>query len=193
LTILLCCAFAGSAQAEAPSGESGLLNGAAEFTKEYLSDKRRAGALVGSVLGAALTVHPAGSIVGSILGFWVGKATMHEDPVARAAAREQGSYHSQRSIVPADGTAVASLSFAEPGTTTFEPIAAPPAASPAGTVPMPTLAMLPGSAPVSPLGPLGGRLPTPPSRDQLAMLCGNGGSGRNDSRLRNACFYFQGH
>lgn len=194
-----------AAGALAESEDSGLLNGAAEFTKEYLSDNRRAGALVGSVLGAALTVHPAGSIVGSILGFWIGKTTMHDDPRAQAEARSEDPLDPRRPIIPAEGSAVASLSFSEPGEVRqFASMPSAAAASSAGSlfapVPeesgmlaMPTLAILPGSAPASPLAPLGGRLPEPPTRDQLAMLCGNGAGSSQDQRLRKACFYFQGY
>lgn len=188
VSVLLAALLLGmSAGAQAEEDRDGLLNGAARFTQEYLADKRRAGALVGSLLGTALTVHPAGSIVGSILGFWIGKATMHDDPSVRAAARSEGPLDPRRSIIPADGSAVASLSFSEQG----EARQLAPEAG--GVLAMPTLAILPGSAPASPLAPLGGRLPVPPSRDQLAMLCSNGAGSSQDQRLRKACFYFQGY
>lgn len=207
LAILLLGISAG-AQAEDEGG--GLLNGTAKFAQEYLADKRRAGALVGSLFGTALTVHPAGSIVGSILGFWIGKATMHDDPRVLAQVRSEDPLDPRRPIAPADGSAVASLSFSAPGEVRqFEPLPSPSSPSPSvavaaaprsepapaaeGLLAMPTLAILPGSEPASPLAPLGKQLPVPPSRDQLAMLCSNGAGSGQDQRLHKACFYFQGY
>lgn len=204
--------FTGSGAALAQDG-GGLLHGAAGFAEEYLADKRRAGALVGGLLGSALTAHPAGSIVGSILGFWIGKATMYEDPRLKAEAEADTAFlDPRRPIVPDAGGTVASLSFSSGEATTLAPLApaagsiaavpapgvlssaaAAPAPSGGSLLAMPTVAILPGGAPASPLAPLAGHLPIPPDRDQLAMLCSNGASSSRDHRLRKACFYFQGY
>jgi len=71
--------------------------GSPESTKEFLSDPSRVGSLTGTILGGALTAHPAGTVVGSILGFFVGKQSMFESPEKQRLA--QSSY-AQRSIIP---------------------------------------------------------------------------------------------
>lgn len=83
---------------------------ASEFTRDYLSDPRRVGTLAGSILGGALTAHPAGTVLGSLVGFFIGKQSMfNEDD--RPGQQQTG--FAQRSIVPiaGEGVPVQTLSF----------------------------------------------------------------------------------
>lgn len=54
--------------------EEGSSNGA----RDFLSDPQRVGSLTGTILGGALTAHPVGTVAGSIIGFFIGKQTMHK-------------------------------------------------------------------------------------------------------------------
>lgn len=76
--------------------DSGISNG----TREFLSDPKRVGTLTGSILGGALTAHPAGVIAGSIAGFLIGKKSMFKsEEELRLAQMKYG----QRSIIPGTG------------------------------------------------------------------------------------------
>lgn len=149
----------------------------AEYARDYLSDPRRAGSLVGSILGGALSAHPAGPMVGGILGFLVGKSTLFEDEDDKSAMRAAST---TRPIVTSTTAPVATLSFgagaAADGTTLAAPaapafIAATAAA--AATAPMPAI-----------------------SPEQLASLCNRGPAAEHLSpaharvrQLRLLCFY----
>lgn len=82
-------------ETENPSDEAkddwSVRQGIDDVTQEYLSDRRRAGSLAGGLLGGALMAHPAGTLVGSIAGFFLGKATHHDDPTASKADQWQQS------------------------------------------------------------------------------------------------------
>lgn len=65
--------------------------------RSFLSDPQRVGSLTGTILGGALTAHPIGTLAGSIIGFFIGKETMHKDPEQQQPA--QYSY-AQRSFIP---------------------------------------------------------------------------------------------
>lgn len=181
----------------ATDGDKALIDVAADFTTEYLSDRRRAGSLVGGILGGALTAHPAGPFIGSLLGFWIGKATMHEKEDKEGVSAVTW-VDPRRPIVPESGvSSVAAMSF-DGGTVSFDTsfsgadVGVAVRAEPA-ILAAPALDMMPGAAPASPFAPLAGRLPEPPSRAQLAMLCAGASADPPDPRLRNACFYFSGY
>ena len=87
-----------------------------DVTQEYLSDRRRAGSLAGGLLGGALMAHPAGTLVGSIAGFFLGKATHHDNPTASNASQLQAS----RRFAPTEPDAEAPvLSLSDPDTGTL--------------------------------------------------------------------------
>lgn len=89
-----------------------------DILREYLSDPRRVGALSGSVLAGALTAHPAGPVLGSLIGFMIGKQAMFDEDKVRA--QRQQAEHARRDIIPASGQPVATLSFSQPQTITFQ-------------------------------------------------------------------------
>ncbi|HHJ81210.1 MAG TPA: hypothetical protein ENJ65_06210, partial [Candidatus Tenderia electrophaga] len=64
--------------------------------REFLSDPHRVGSLTGTIIGGALTAHPAGVVAGSVIGYYVGKKTMHQSTEAQIA---QASY-TRASIIP---------------------------------------------------------------------------------------------
>ena len=70
----------------------------ADTAREFLSDPGRVGSLTGTILGGALTAHPAGTLAGSIIGFFIGKQSMFESPEKQKLA-QIGQV--QRSIIPA--------------------------------------------------------------------------------------------
>lgn len=76
----------------ADSKEAGLFDEVSEFARASLTDHRQAGSFAGSLLGAALSTHPAGSIVGGIVGFFAGKLTMStEDEQTEGQTRDVGA------------------------------------------------------------------------------------------------------
>ena len=181
------CVMAGEVAADEAGGNGGpgVAEMTSEFVKDYLSDRRRVGSLAGSVIGGALTAHPAGPVVGGIIGFMVGKQTMFED--GPASADVPSVVDVRRAIVPDQGSAVATLSFDDPAGISF----APPVATATATAPhQPTIATVvaPAALAPQPLGP-----PALPgmTREQLAGMCASGGAARSDPRLRGVCFYFQ--
>ncbi len=42
-------------------------------TRDFLADESRVGSLAGTLIGGALTAHPAGTVVGAVVGYVVGK------------------------------------------------------------------------------------------------------------------------
>lgn len=162
--------------------DKGLTEHTSEYVRDYLSDPRRAGALTGSLLGAALTVHPAGTVIGSLVGFFIGKQSMFDEDKARAQQRLVTA--SRRDIIPLDGTgqAVPTLSFANPKAITFSEVA--PTRPAASTAFLPTRAAPAGSVAVLPVTPAPHRL----LREQVAEICG-GDMRPADPRLGALCFY----
>jgi len=65
--------------------------------REFLSDPQRVGSLTGTIIGGALTAHPAGAAAGTILGFFVGKQSMFE--TAEQKEIKQSRY-AAASIIP---------------------------------------------------------------------------------------------
>lgn len=93
--------------------EGGLFDEVSEFARASLADHRQAGSIAGSLLGAALTSHPAGSIVGGIAGFFAGKLTMStEDEQMEELAEDLGAVKADALPLLALSPAV-SLSLAE--------------------------------------------------------------------------------
>lgn len=138
-----------------------------EYFRDYLSDPRRTGSLAGSIIGGALSAHPAGPIVGGLVGFLVGKQSMfNEDKVK---AQRESLLYARRDIVPPGGAeSVPILSFASAQGVTFD---TPPAGSGlAGSQAAPKLASF--------------------SREQIAAMCVGGVLA--DPRMRALCFYSQG-
>lgn len=183
------------AQSESEPAEKGMADQASEYVQDYLSDRRRVGALAGSILGGALTAHPAGTVVGSIVGFIIGKTTMFEDENTPAST----TLAANRPIIPTDDQAQAAptLSFAnvqggggdgQPAmvapnaASSMAPLALPaPGTAPSGLAPQ-------GSAPATPYP--AAPLPAGFTREQIASMCAAGRPA--DPRLRPMCFYFQG-
>jgi len=153
-----------------------------EQMRDYLSDRRRTGALTGMILGGALTAHPAGTVIGSLIGFFIGKESMFNEDKARA--QRQQAMAARREIIPQyeGGGAAPSLSFTHPQAITFSAAAPaqsitllPPLAGPAGS-----LTGLPMAAGITPAS--GGL-----TREQIAAICG--GRRPADPRLGALCFY----
>jgi len=69
--------------------------------REFLSDPQRVGSLTGTIIGGALTAHPAGAAAGTLLGFFVGKQSMFE--TAEQKQTKQSRY-AAASIVPISET-----------------------------------------------------------------------------------------
>jgi hypothetical protein len=121
-----------------------VLENSSEFMRDYLSDPRRTGSLAGSVIGGALSAHPAGPILGGLVGFFVGKQSMfNEDKTRNQQAKV---LYAKRDIVPQAGQPAATLSFVSAQGITFDTAPAV-------------------SAPTTPPGF---------SRTQIAAMCGGG-------------------
>ncbi len=105
------CALAANEEGGSEDKEWTLRQGVDDVTQEYLSDRRRTGALIGGVLGGALMAHPVGSVVGSVAGFFIGKTTRHQDPTDDAAAQWQEARRFAPLAADAD---VPVLSFSQP-------------------------------------------------------------------------------
>lgn len=166
-----------------------------EYVREYLSDPRRAGSLVGSILGGALTAHPAGPMLGGVIGFLVGKQTMYEEMQRPGAAFALAP--AQRPIVPPAGTS-ATLSFNDPRGVEFG------GGQAAQAVPVPATANAPVARVTSSaervVAQVQSGLPAPlPSpaptvtmamgREQIAAVCAGDAASAFDPRLRNLCYY----
>ena len=127
---------------------------------EYLSDRKRAGSLAGSVLGGALTAHPAGPLIGSLIGFIIGKQTEHEDRALSTTNAAIDSFGRPQIVVPA-GTQPAPLSFSAPASPP-EPIRQAQPAELALTAPA-TMALAPALTQVPVTLPMAIPPPTQPS------------------------------
>lgn len=192
LAVVLELSMAGApALADDASGapDKGLTEQTSEQMRDYLSDRRRTGALTGMILGGALTAHPAGTVIGSLIGFFVGKESMFNEDKARA--QRQQAMAARRDIIPQydGGQAAPSLSFTHPQAITFSAAApARPAAAVTSLALLPPLAAPAGS--VSALPMAAGMTPAAMglSREQIAAICG-GGRRPTDSRLGALCFY----
>lgn len=170
--LIICAAalVAGPVQAGNAAAEVEIAAPTSAFVRDYLSDRSRAGSLVGSILGGALSAHPAGPMLGGLIGFIIGKQTMFED---EGMNRRQAVALAQRPIVPPVGAGpVAVLSFS-----------APTAQLPPAEL---SLSALAAAAPQPAAAP-GEHI----NMVQLAALCAGGLSPELSSRLRAACFYSQ--
>ncbi|MDZ4263363.1 MAG: hypothetical protein U1B30_13670 [Pseudomonadota bacterium] len=159
IAALCLAATAPLAQAEGDSS-----NGA----RAFLSDPQRVGSLAGTILGGALTAHPIGTLAGSIIGFFVGKETMHKD--LEHPQPGQFSY-AQRSFIPAttketaipmlalETSAPATEVIIEPTPVTTLIASAPPATS----FTPPIQNQLPSTAAAAPV--VVASLPSPPKID----------------------------
>ncbi|MFC1750718.1 hypothetical protein ACFL2V_18160 [Pseudomonadota bacterium] len=80
----------------------------------FLSDPHRVGSLTGTILGGALTAHPAGAIAGSIIGFFIGKQSMFDKTKEQELARFN---YKKRAVIPANPETSEHhmLAFNEPG------------------------------------------------------------------------------
>lgn len=163
------CGGLAFAKETTPAKDPTLGEQTSEFVRDYLSDPRRSGSLAGTILGGALTAHPAGTIVGGLVGFFVGKQSMFNEDKVRA--QKSKVLYARRDIVPqaGQGPVVPTLSFANAQGIRFD---APPSAE-----------VVAGISPQLPV-------PVGYSREQVAAMCGGGE--RIDPRLRSLCFYFQG-
>jgi len=97
------------------SESSAVSNTIAETTKEYLSDPARTGSLVGTIIAGSAVANPLAPVLGSVVGFVIGKSsafTQKSDSVGSQKA------YSKRSLMPADGTEITSLSL-QSGTSTL--------------------------------------------------------------------------
>jgi hypothetical protein len=121
-----------------------VLENSSEFMRDYLSDPRRTGSLAGSVIGGALSAHPAGPILGGLVGFFVGKRSMFNEDKTRN--QQEKMLYAKRDIVPQAGQPAATLSFANAQGITFDTAPAV-------------------GAPTTPAGF---------SRTQIAAICGGG-------------------
>lgn len=170
------------------------------YVQDYLSDRRRAGSLVGSVLGGALTAHPLGPVLGSVFGFLIGKTTMHEASGAMAPATDVG-IDPRRAIVPSNGATAAAVSFDQGGAVSFDSKPAQMMVPETALVSVPQSVQFAGPAAgaqhaVGKVTPFG-LAATPASalqrREQIALLCSDASGQVSDPRLRNVCFYFRGN
>ncbi len=146
--------------------EPSLGENATSYVRDYLSDPRRAGSLAGSILGGALSAHPAGPVLGSLFGFFVGKQSMFNEDKARET--KSGLLYARRDIVPQNGQAVPTLSFASAQRITFDA----PGANLENQVPMP------------------GQVISGLSREKIVAMCAEGPN--VDPRFRALCFYSSG-
>ena len=148
-----------------PVEESSLTERPAEYIRDYLSDPRRSGSLAGSILGGAIFAHPAGPIVGSLVGFIVGKQSMHSEDKSRG--QRSSVMYARRDIVPQSNGGTATLSLSNATGLTFDQ--------------QPTLLNAVSTNPP---------ISTGYSRDQISVMCS--GQSRLEPRLRSLCFYSQG-
>ena len=144
LCLLACCqtSLALATEDDTPDLQAVMSN----HMKDYMSDKRRVGSLVGSVLGGAMTVHPVGPVIGSLVGFMIGKRSMYEGE----SSRVESTPDRLSSIIPDSPYAAPgeplSLTGSRPAPTFFqpettlaplapEPLTEPPPAAPLATGP----------------------------------------------------------
>jgi hypothetical protein len=136
------------------------------YIRDYLSDPRRTGSLAGSILGGALSAHPAGPVLGSLVGFFIGKQSMFNEDKTRDL--KAGLLYTKRDIVPQNGQATPTLSLANTQRITFD---APDTGG--GTQ------VLMSSPAINGL-----------SRAQIVAMCAGGAN--VDPRFRALCFYSSG-
>ena len=143
--------------------EPSVADNASTYIRDYLSDPRRAGSLAGSILGGALTAHPAGPVIGSLVGFFVGKKTMFNEE--KAKAQQAKILYARRDIVPEGGMGgVQTLSLSSAQGVIFD------------------------SATVAAVGD--GKTSSGMSPEMIATK--GGGNAKVDPRMRALCFYSQG-
>jgi hypothetical protein len=143
-----------------------------EYIRDYLSDPRRSGSLAGSIIGGALSAHPAGPILGSLVGFLVGKQSMFNED--KAQAERASVLYARRDIVPQPSRTdtVPTISFASSQGVDFNLTEA--------AKPSQGMEYLPLAAPA-----VAGF-----TREQIVAMCG--GQSLLDTRLKALCFYSQG-
>lgn len=173
LTILLGLACSISLVQAAPSSS--------ENTQEFLSDPSRVGSLAGTILGGALTAHPAGSLAGSIVGFFVGKQSIFKSPEKEKQAQQQ---HAKRSIIPSapEPVQLALTPEADVSIDTKETVPDSSALALNATIQAPLAApdQIPAKevAPVTPL-------------QKIATLCQGKNNNIPPQALQNICYYRQ--
>lgn len=88
----LLLALALSSVSQAAEQQESLFDELSELARESITDRRQVGSIAGSLLGAALTTHPAGSILGGIFGFFAGKFAMQptDEELAVPGEGEEG-------------------------------------------------------------------------------------------------------
>lgn len=97
----------------------GVMDHASEYVRDYLSDSRRVGSLAGSIIGGALSAHPAGPVIGGLIGFFIGKSSMFEQQTTTLRDQSTAYIDPRRAILPPAGTEVGALSFSNGGTVDF--------------------------------------------------------------------------
>jgi hypothetical protein len=150
--------------------QPGLGDHTSEYIRDYLSDPRRSGSLAGSIIGGALSAHPAGPILGSLVGFFVGKQSMFNED--KAKAERASVLYVRRDIVPQSGETVPTISFANAQGVDYKAADSTKTGLSTNISPM--------SSPV-----MAGF-----SREQIAAMCG--GQSQLDPRFKVLCFYSQG-
>ncbi len=206
LAIALCLSAAAPlAHAEEGASKS---NG----VREFLSNRERVGSLTGTIIGGALTAHPVGTVAGSIIGFFIGKETMHKTPEQQQLIHPS---YARRSFVPDTPETAAAPTLALSTATEATPlltaaIQAPALAlvrpTPAAAKALPPAAAIalasPTAEPVKKLEPAPepamALAPPPPLKqssplERIASYCyGNGAQSRDLSPdLEALCYYHQ--
>ncbi len=160
--------------------------GKLESAREYLSDPPRVGSLAGTILGGALTAHPAGVVVGSVIGFFVGKQSMFKQ------SADSDEQYASRTIIPAhfdSSEAPQVLAFSSEVETVVEEESPPLSALP------PTAEFTPVDLPMSTLDVAPQAKAVSPSLLQkIAAYCYGDGSDsekRIDPQLQAMCYYHQ--
>lgn len=165
--------------------------------RSFLSDPQRVGSLTGTILGGALTAHPIGTLAGSIIGFFIGKETMHKDPGHQQLG--QSSY-AQRSFIPTTtketATPMLALKTSTPATKTTVPpmakVTAPVAVTSLSPLPAMNIDLPSAETLAFAVDPVSTPKMTSPL-EQIASLCyGNGGQNKaNSPDLQSLCYYHQ--
>jgi hypothetical protein len=131
LAIALCLSAAAPlAHAEEGASKS---NG----VREFLSNRERVGSLTGTIIGGALTAHPVGTVAGSIIGFFIGKETMHKPPEQQQLINPS---YARRSFVPDTPETAAAPTLALSTATEATPLVTA-AMAPAALTPLVTAAI----------------------------------------------------
>jgi len=155
---------------KAATSEDNLGENTASYFRDYLSDPRRSGSLAGSILGGALSAHPAGPVLGSLVGFFIGKQSMFNEDKNRNL--KAGLLYAKRDIVMQNGQASPTLSLVNAQRITFDA----PNVGKEDPVSMPSPIMSVVKSGLSP--------------EQIVAMCAGGPN--VDPRFRALCFYSSG-